>query len=94
MVIFGNLKIDYYIKKMKKIIYFTSTWCQPCRTLSPIMEQVREKIPVEKIDVDNAPAVAAAYNVRNIPTVILVENGEEIRRFTGVKPLNDILNFI
>jgi thioredoxin-like negative regulator of GroEL len=79
---------------MKKIIYFTSTWCQPCRTLGPIMEQVREKIPVEKIDVDNAPAVAAAYNVRNIPTVILVENGEEIRRFTGVKPLNDILNFI
>lgn len=79
---------------MKKLIYFSAGWCQPCRTLSPIMEQVREKIPVEKIDVDNAPAVAAAYNVRNIPTVILVENGEEIRRFTGVKPLNDILNFI
>jgi thioredoxin 1 len=79
---------------MKKLIYFTSTWCQPCRTLGPIIEQVKEKIPVEKIDVDSAPAVAVAYNVRNIPTVILVENGEEIRRFTGVKPLHEILNFI
>lgn len=79
---------------MKKLIYFSANWCQPCRTLGPIMEQVREKVPVEKIDVDSAPAVAAAYNVRNIPTVVLVENGEEIRRFTGVRSLNDILNFI
>lgn len=79
---------------MKKLIYFTSTWCQPCRTLGPIMDQIKEKIPVEKIDVDNLPHMASAYDVRNIPTVVLVENGQEVRRFTGVKSLNDILNFI
>jgi thioredoxin 2 len=58
------------------------------------MDQISPKITVEKINVDTAPAVAAAYNVRSIPTVILVESGEEIRRFTGVKSLNDVLNFI
>jgi len=79
---------------MKKLIYFSAPWCQPCRTLGPVMDQISPKITVEKINVDTAPAVAAAYNVRSIPTVILVESGEEIRRFTGVKSLNDVLNFI
>ena len=79
---------------MKKLLYFSAVWCQPCRTLGPIMEQVGQKIPVEKIDVDSLPHIASAYGIRNIPTVVLLENGEEVRRFTGVKSLNDILNFI
>ena len=79
---------------MKKLLYFSAVWCQPCRTLGPIMEQVGQKLPVEKIDVDSLPHIASAYGIRNIPTVVLLENGEEVRRFTGVKSLNDILNFI
>jgi len=67
---------------MKKLLYFSAVWCQPCRTLGPIMEQVGQKLPVEKIDVDSLPHIASAYGIRNIPTVVLLENGEEVRRFT------------
>lgn len=79
---------------MKKLIYFNAPWCQPCRTLGPIMDQVSNKIHVEKINVDDSPSIASDYNIRNIPTVVLVENQQEVRRFTGVKSLNDILTFI
>ena len=78
---------------MKTLIYFSSTWCQPCKTLSPIMEQVGKQVPVIKVDVDAQKQYATDFGIRNIPTVVLVENGKEVRRFTGVKSLNDIINF-
>ncbi len=78
---------------MKTLIYFSAAWCQPCKTLSPIMEQVGKQVPVIKVDVDAQKQYAADFGIRNIPTVVLVENGKEVRRFTGVKALNEILNF-
>jgi len=78
---------------MKKILYFGADWCQPCRTLGPIMEQVSQDIPVQKINVDLQKEFTTEFNIRTIPTVILVENEQEIRRFTGVKSLNEIINF-
>ena len=57
------------------------------------MEQVGKNVPVIKIDVDTQKQYAMDFGIRNIPTVVLVENGKEVRRFTGVKSLNEILNF-
>jgi thioredoxin 1 len=57
------------------------------------MEQVGKNVPVIKIDVDAQKQYAMDFGIRNIPTVVLVENGKEVRRFTGVKSLNEILNF-
>ena len=72
---------------MKKFIYFSAPWCGPCKMFGPIMERVSQSgIPVEKINVDNAPQVAAAYMVKSVPTTILVdEKGAEISRFVGAK---------
>jgi thioredoxin 1 len=79
---------------MKQLFYFSAAWCQPCQTLGPIMDQVSSQIPVQKINVDYEADVITKFGVRNIPTVILVENGQEVRRFTGARSYNDILNFI
>jgi thioredoxin len=79
---------------MKQLFYFSAEWCQPCKTLAPIMERVAQTTPVQKVNVDYEPDVITKFGVRNIPTVILVENGQEVRRFTGAKSYNDILNFI
>ena len=71
---------------MKKLIYFTADWCSPCRTFGPIMDRVAQSgIPVEKVNVDNVPALAAAYNVRSVPTVVVVDrSGNEINRSVGM----------
>ena len=79
---------------MKQLFYFSAEWCQPCKILAPIMERVAQTTPVQKVNVDYEPDVITKFGVRNIPTVILVENGQEVRRFTGAKSYNDILNFI
>lgn len=79
---------------MKQLYYFSASWCQPCQILGPIMEQVAQKIQVNKINVDYEPDLITKYGVRNVPTVILVENGQEVRRFTGARSFNSVMNFI
>ena len=70
-----------------KYLYFFGTWCGPCKTLGPIMQQVATEVPVEKVDVDSNQQLAMQYSIRNVPTVVLV-NGErkEFARSVGVQP--------
>ena len=79
---------------MKQLVYFSAGWCQPCKTLVPTMEQVNKVIPVRKINVDYEPDVINRFNVTSVPTVILVENEQEVRRFVGTKSYNEIINFV
>ena len=80
---------------MKELFYYTANWCQPCQTLGPIMEEIARQIPVRKQNVDYTdPAMLEAANVRNVPTVILVDNGQEIKRFTGVKSNSQIITWL
>jgi thioredoxin-like negative regulator of GroEL len=80
---------------MKELFYYTANWCQPCQTLGPIMDEIARQIPVRKQNIDYTdPATLEAANVRNVPTVILVDNGQEIKRFTGVKSNSQIITWL
>ena len=79
----------------KELFYYTANWCNPCQTLGPIMDEIARQIPVRKQNIDYIdPAVLEAANVRNVPTVILVENGQEIKRFTGIKSNSQIITWL
>jgi thioredoxin 1 len=79
---------------MKKILYFSAAWCGPCKTLGPIIESLAGQINYEKIDVDNNQDLSIQYGVRNIPTLILLdENGEVKDRKVGLQTKSDILAF-
>tara|TARA_R110000803_G_scaffold2472_3_gene8412 strand:+ start:1541 stop:1786 length:246 start_codon:yes stop_codon:yes gene_type:complete len=78
---------------MKKILYFSASWCGPCKTLGPIMESLSGQINYEKIDVDQNQDLSIKYGVRNIPTLILLKDGEAVNRMTGLQPKQQILNF-
>jgi thioredoxin 1 len=78
---------------MKKILYFSAGWCGPCKMLGPIMESLSGQINYEKIDVDNNQDLSIQYGVRNIPTLVLVENGEAVGRLTGLQQKDAILEF-
>jgi thioredoxin 1 len=72
---------------MKEFLYFSAAWCGPCRTLGPVMNELqREGYNIRKIDVDSDPNMASQYNVRNIPTVVLIKNGQEVARQVGNHP--------
>ena len=77
---------------MKEYLYFSAAWCQPCKTVSPVMEQVGNTIPVKKINVDEQSDLAQRYGIRSVPTVVLLENQIEVKRIIGVKPMNEYLS--
>jgi len=78
---------------MKKIFYFSAAWCGPCKMLGPIMESLAGQINYEKIDVDNNQDLSIQYGVRNVPTLVLVDNGEAVGRLVGVQSKEAILEF-
>jgi thioredoxin 1 len=79
---------------MKKLFYFSADWCESCQTLGPIMDRIKSTIPVEKINIEYETDRTKAANITSIPTVVLVENGEEIRRFYGPRSYEQVLEFI
>jgi thioredoxin-like negative regulator of GroEL len=79
---------------MRQIFYFTAPWCQPCQALGPTMDKVSQQMPVEKINIDYEMDRARTANVGSVPTVILVENGQEVRRFTGMRSYEQVMQFI
>ena len=78
---------------MKKILYFTAPWCGPCQTLGPIIESLSGQINYEKINVDENQDLSIQYGVRNVPTLLLLENGKEVSRLVGVQSKEAILEF-
>jgi thioredoxin 1 len=78
---------------MKQILYFTASWCGPCRMLGPIMESVKGQVNYSKLDVDVEQDLAVKYKVRSVPTLVLVENGVEKNRLVGVHQAPEILSF-
>jgi thioredoxin-like negative regulator of GroEL len=77
---------------MKKILYFSAPWCGPCKQFGPVMDRISQTgILVEKVNIDNVPALAAAYNVRSVPTVVVVDrSGNEINRSVGMLSENQV----
>ena len=65
---------------MRKILYFTASWCAPCKALSPIMDSLQGQINFDKIDVDSNTDLSTQYGVRGVPSLVLVENGSEVNR--------------
>ncbi len=79
------------------LIDFYATWCGPCKILSPIIEAVakeNENVKFVKIDIDKTDDIAMQYQVMSIPTLVLIQNGEEKDRIVGIVDENQILDFI
>jgi len=72
------------------LVDFWAAWCGPCRMVGPIIDEINTeyegKAVVGKIDVDANQEFAAKYGVRNIPTVLVFQNGEVVGRQVGVAP--------
>jgi thioredoxin-like negative regulator of GroEL len=79
---------------MRRLYYYSAPWCVPCQSFGPVMDQVGAVVPVVKVNVDYEADLAQRANVRSVPTVILVENDQEVRRFTGARSYQDVMQFI
>mgnify|MGYP006080329645 CR=1 FL=1 len=77
----------------KVLVDFYADWCGPCRMLAPILENI-DSVDILKVNVDSFPDLAAKYGVMSIPTLILFENGKELKKEIGFKNLDEIKKMI
>ena len=93
-----NFETDVLGAEKPVLVDFWATWCMPCRMLAPTVEELAEelegKVIVGKINVDEEPELARKYRVASIPTLIVFENGAEVRRSVGVVAREDILDML
>ena len=81
---------------MKRVLRFTASWCQPCKTLAKNLESVSniDKTSIEVIDIDVHPEVAMDYGIRSVPTLVMLNENIEVKRFSGVRSLKDLETWI
>jgi thioredoxin 1 len=80
------------------LVDFFATWCGPCKTLQPILEetsrQMAGKVKIVKVDVDKNPLAASKFQVRGVPTMILFHKGKSLWRQSGVVPTHQLVQIL
>ena len=75
---------------MNKLLVFSASWCGPCKTMKPALDELDQDRLV-RYDIDEAGEETVKYQVRAVPTLIVInENGEEVSRLIGVQTLGDL----
>jgi len=82
----------------KTLVLFSADWCGPCKIIKPSLEKLENElsgsINILKADVGEAEESAKKFNIKNIPTCVLIEGETEIARFSGVKTEEQIKKFL
>ncbi|HFA48921.1 MAG TPA: thioredoxin [Bacteroidetes bacterium] len=83
----ANFDTEVVEKGGVAVMDFWAEWCGPCRLIGPIIEKLATeyegKALVGKVNVDHNPDIAMKYGVRSIPTIVILKNGEEVKRHVG-----------
>ena len=84
--------------KTPVLVDFYADWCGPCKTLAPILKEVKKElgdtVKIVKIDVDKNQSLASKYQVRGVPTMILFKNASQLWRQSGVLQKQDLISII
>ena len=85
-----NFKEEVLQSQLPVLVDFWAPWCGPCRMLAPVLEELDRdlsgKVKVGKVNVDEEMELAAQFQVASIPTLILFQNGQAVRRTVGAQP--------
>lgn len=79
------------------LLDFWATWCGPCRMVAPVVESIAEENPqyfVGKVNVDEEPELAKAFNITSIPALFVLKDGKIVNQAVGARPKEQILDML
>ncbi len=86
----GNFETEVVQSPQPVVVDFWAEWCQPCRMIAPVLEQIAEeqdeKLKIVKLNVDENPSMMQKFGIRGIPTMILFKDGKPVETLVGFMP--------
>lgn len=79
---------------MKKLVVFKAHWCSPCKMLSKVIQDTDLGIPVETVDIDADPTSTTEYDIRGVPTVLLMSDNQVMKRRSGYMNAEQLREFV
>lgn len=79
---------------MKRVLRFTASWCNPCKMLAENLKQVQSSVPIETYDIDERNDLAIEFGIRSVPTLVMMEENVEIKRYSGVMQKPDLTKWL
>jgi thioredoxin 1 len=76
------------------LVDFSATWCQPCRAIAPLVNQLagefEGRVKVTAVDIDESPATAQKFQIRGVPTLLMIKDGKVVGQQVGAAPKTEI----
>ena len=94
----NNFEKEVVKSSLPCLVDFWAEWCGPCKNLAPILDEIsnelKEKVKIGKINIDDNQELAAKFSIRSIPTMILFKDGNNIDTKVGLPPKKELLDWI
>lgn len=74
----------------KRVLKFSASWCQPCKMLTNTLKDVQTDVRISEIDIDENDKIVRDYNIRGVPTLIMLDGNTEIKRKSGMMTKNEL----
>ncbi|GIF08840.1 thioredoxin [Actinoplanes siamensis] len=90
---------DVLQSKKPVLVDFWAEWCVPCKKVDPLLAEIADselgdQVEIVKVNIDENPEIAMAYQVMSVPTLTIFKDGERINSVAGAKPKSFLVNFI
>ena len=86
----SSADFNEFIGEGRTLVDFWAGWCMPCKMIAPVIEGLADdfegKVSIGKVDIDKENALAARFDIMSIPTVIVFQDGVEVKRIIGAQP--------
>lgn len=79
---------------MDKVLKFEAQWCAPCKMMTTALKDVDIGLPIEPVDIEQNEDLAKQYEIRGVPTLVLLRNDAEVSRLVGMQSVEKIKNWV